>query len=131
MTWFWLGHSTFLSSAQDSAMKFERFRSCAGWGCCCACGRAAAARSARCLRRAAAPPSDRISPMGLAGLPVRGMTAAPAAVLPELDAVGRVPLRLERLVVPPLAVGASERDGNSDSAFGHGAGTLRLSDKGD
>ena len=33
MTWFWPGHSTFLSSAQDSAMKFERLRSCAGCGC--------------------------------------------------------------------------------------------------
>src|SRR3954465_12590764 len=128
MTWFWPGHSTFLSSAQDSAMKFERLRSCAGWGCG-ACGREAAARSARCLRRAAAPPSDRISPMGLARLPVRGMAAAPAAVLAELDAVGRVALRLQRLVVPPLALGAGEGDGNSDSALCHGKGTLRLSEK--
>src|SRR3954471_17563742 len=54
----------------------------------------------------------------LAGLPVRGVRAAPAAVLLELDAVGRVPLRLLRLVVPPLALGARERDCDSDSG-GH------------
>jgi hypothetical protein len=40
---------------------------------------------------------------------------APAAVLLELDTVGRVPLRLVRLVVPPLALGAGERDRDSNS----------------
>ena len=44
------------------------------------------------------------------GLPMRRMRAAPAAVLLELDAVGRVPLGLLRLVVAPLALGAGERD---------------------
>src|SRR5581483_6386856 len=38
-----------------------------------------------------------------ASLPVDGVAAAPAAVLLELDPVGRVPLRLLRLIVAPLA----------------------------
>ena len=42
--------------------------------------------------------------------PGAACAAAPAAVLLELDAVGRVPLRLRRLVVAPLALGAGERD---------------------
>src|SRR6266540_5690675 len=46
---------------------------------------------------------------------VRRVAAAPAAVLSELDAVGRVPLRLGRLVVAPLALRACERDSDSDS----------------
>jgi hypothetical protein len=41
--------------------------------------------------------------------------AAPAAVLLELNAVGGVPLRLLRLIVTPLALGAGERDRDSDS----------------
>jgi hypothetical protein len=45
---------------------------------------------------------------------------APAAVLLELDAIGRVPLRFLGLVVAPLALGAGERDCNSDSGLGHG-----------
>src|SRR5690349_602606 len=51
-------------------------------------------------------------------LPVGRVTAAPAAVLVELDPVGRVPLRLVRLIDPPLALGAGERDCDSDSG-GH------------
>src|SRR5205085_4389478 len=54
-------------------------------------------------------------PWGLAGLPVHGVAAAPAAVLLELDPVGRVPLRFLGLVVAPLAVDAGERNPNSDS----------------
>src|SRR4051794_15225137 len=54
----------------------------------------------------------------LAGLPVRRVAAAPAAVLLELDAVGRVPLRLLRLIIAPLALGARKRDCDSDSG-GH------------
>src|SRR3954447_1871881 len=50
-----------------------------------------------------------VSP-SLAGLPVRRVAAAPAAVFAQLDAVRRVPLGLGRLVVPPLAIGASEGD---------------------
>ena len=46
---------------------------------------------------------------------VRGVLPAPAAVLLELDAIGRVPLRLVRLVVAPLALGAGERDRDSYS----------------
>src|SRR5207237_9603622 len=53
-----------------------------------------------------------------AGLPVQGMASAPAAVLAELDPVGRVPLRLLRLVVAALALGASEGDRDSYSG-GH------------
>src|SRR5581483_7185684 len=54
-------------------------------------------------------------PALLPRLPVHGVAAAPAAVLLELDAVRRVPLRLLRLVVAPLALGAGERDCDSDS----------------
>src|SRR5205085_6832848 len=46
----------------------------------------------------------------LPGFPVERVSAAPAAVLLELDPVGRVPLRLVGLVVAPLALGARERD---------------------
>src|SRR2546423_7482109 len=53
--------------------------------------------------------------IALSGLPVGRVPAAPAAVLLELDAVRRVPLRLLGLVVAPLALGAGERDPNSDS----------------
>src|SRR5579862_2009059 len=54
-----------------------------------------------------------------ASLPVRGVLPAPAAVLPELDPVRRVPLRFVGLVVAPLALGTGERDRNSDSGLGH------------
>src|SRR3954447_9280376 len=50
----------------------------------------------------------RLGHAGLAGLPVRGVGAAPAAVLLALDAVGRVSLRLLRLVIAPLALSARE-----------------------
>src|SRR3954464_11344908 len=46
----------------------------------------------------------------LAGLPVRCVLAAPAAVLAPREPVGRVPLRLRAHVVTPLAVVAGERD---------------------
>src|SRR5437762_11000048 len=48
--------------------------------------------------------------IALSRFSVDGVVPAPAAVLAQLDAVGRVPLRLRRLVIPPLAVGASEGD---------------------
>jgi len=51
-------------------------------------------------------------------LPMRRVATAPAAVLPELDPVGRVPLGLLRLIVAPLALGASQRDRYSNSG-GH------------
>ena len=54
----------------------------------------------------------------LPGLPVRGVLAAPPAVLLELDPIRGVPLRLLGLVVTPLALGACERDRDSDSG-GH------------
>src|SRR4029078_5591158 len=54
----------------------------------------------------------------LARLAVERVRPAPAAVLAKLDPVGRVPLRLLRLVVASLAVRASERDRDSDSG-GH------------
>src|SRR5207253_7710282 len=53
-----------------------------------------------------------------AGLPVQGVASTPAAVLAELDPVGGVPLRLLRLVVAALALGASEGDRDSYSG-GH------------
>ena len=49
---------------------------------------------------------------------MRRVLPAPAAVLAQLDAVRRVPLGLGRLIVPALAVGASEGDRVSDSC-GH------------
>ena len=82
----------------------------------------------RCVRDAAVRPRPRAAAgavvLGLAGrhlprLPMQRVRAAPAAVLLELDAVGRVPLRLLGLVVAPLALGAGERDCDSDSALGH------------
>src|SRR6266576_1165115 len=48
--------------------------------------------------------------IGLSRLSMYRVPAAPAAVLAQFDAVRRVPLGLRRLVVPPLAVGASEGD---------------------
>src|SRR5204863_10203482 len=48
-------------------------------------------------------------------LPMGRVAAAPAAVLLQLEPVGRVPLRLVRLVVAPLALGAGERDRDSYS----------------
>src|SRR4051794_4381437 len=56
----------------------------------------------------------------LTSLPVERVLAAPAAVLLELHAVGRVPLRLLGRVVAPLALRAGEGDSYSDSGFGHG-----------
>src|SRR5207253_5543156 len=68
------------------------------------------APSARAGRGAA-----HVSVEPLPSLPVRRVPTAPAAVLLELDPVGRVPLRLLRLIVPPLALRAGERDCDSDS----------------
>src|SRR5579885_3169182 len=107
MTWFWPGHSTFFSSAHASATKFARRRS------------AGAAAGSRRGARLAAARSWRISAISSSSLPVRRVPPAPAAVLPELDPVGRIPLRLVGLVVAPLALGAGERDRNSDSGLGH------------
>src|SRR4051794_28437270 len=45
-----------------------------------------------------------------AGLPVRRVLAAPAAVFAHLEPVGRVPLRLRAHVVTPLALVAGEGD---------------------
>ena len=56
------------------------------------------------------------------------MAPAPAAELLELHPVGRVPLRLRRLVVAALALGAGERDRNSHSTFGHVALISRFVD---
>jgi hypothetical protein len=49
--------------------------------------------------------------------------AAPAAVLAELDPTRIVPLRLLGLVVPPLAILASEGHGDSNVA-GHRSSNL-------
>src|SRR4051794_20880435 len=57
---------------------------------------------------------------GLAGLAMRRVTAAPLAVLAQLDAIRRVPLGLVRLVVAPLAVLACKRDRDSDISACHG-----------
>src|SRR5436190_16980136 len=48
--------------------------------------------------------------IGLSRLSMYRVPAAPAAVLAQLNTVRRVPLGLRRLIVPPLAVGASEGD---------------------
>jgi hypothetical protein len=44
---------------------------------------------------------------------------APAAKLAHLDALRIVPAILVRLIVPPLAVFASERHGDSDFSASH------------
>jgi hypothetical protein len=45
--------------------------------------------------------------------------AAPSAVLVELDPVRGVPPTLVALIVSPLALLASERDGDSDPGLAH------------
>jgi hypothetical protein len=55
----------------------------------------------------------------LAGLAVRGMTLAPAAVLPELKSLRVVPLALIRLIVPALALFTGESGGDPDVSSGH------------
>src|SRR5918912_2586949 len=135
MSWFCRGHSTFLSSAQDSPTKFANPLP-GTWRSLTSGARGAAARGAVCVdaraREGAAAPSGAPPPSArrarrcarvclandLPGLPVRGVLTAPAAVLLELDAVGGVPLRFLGLVVPPLALGAGERDCDSDSGLG-------------
>src|SRR5919204_1205801 len=128
ISWFCFGHSTFLSSAIDSATnRLPRepgiCRSAGATradgavrtaGCCCwaaragratcapSCAEASARRARRCARVWRA--------MLLARLPVGRVTSAPAAVLLQLNAVGRVSLRLLGLIVAPLAFGAGERD---------------------
>ena len=54
-----------------------------------------------------------------AGFLVRRVPAAPVAVLAQLDAVGRVPPRLIRLVIAPFALLASERHCDSNVSAGH------------
>src|SRR6516165_10106626 len=96
------GHSTFLSSPHDSAMKLPRSRRGGGGGCLrppsspFAVGRggrrggaAPACSASRCARR-----SERVCLATSARLPVESVRTAPAAVLLELHAVGGVPLRL-------------------------------------
>src|SRR5688572_3387030 len=61
-------------------------------------------------------PATTVAP--LPRLAVSRVRAAPAAVLPELHAIGRVPLRLLGLIVASLALRAGERDRDSDSG-GH------------
>src|SRR5918995_4034392 len=68
-----------------------------------------------------------LSGHGLPGLPVERVRRAPPTVLAELDPVGRVSLRLLRLVVAPLALGASERDRDSDSGCHCAVGALLCS----
>ena len=53
---------------------------------------------------------------------------APAAVLLELDPVRGVPLGLLRLVVPPLALRAGERDCDSDSSGHFSVSNLEVDD---
>src|SRR5918994_285577 len=142
-TWLRPGHSTFFSSPHDSRTK--RPRGCAsrrpvccfaGWAdgltCCCrararwltfGCSAAGLAPSA-CSRRARR--CWRVWRATLARLPVRRMTAAPAAVLLDFQTVRRVPLRLVRLVVAALALGAREGDADSDSGC-----HVLLSDRGE
>src|SRR4051812_33765763 len=99
LAWAWAGST----AGRSGALGRERVRSTA-----------AAWLSAWAARRARR--SERVwRAIRLAGLPVQSVAAAPTAVLVELDPVGRVPLRLLRLIVPPLALRARERDAYSDS----------------
>jgi hypothetical protein len=50
---------------------------------------------------------------------MRRVTAAPAAVLAKLQALGVVPLALIRLIVPALALLAREGGGDPDVSTGH------------
>src|SRR5580765_6751368 len=79
----------------------------------------------RALSPAALPPSLPRALGHLARLPVSRVSAAPAAVLLQLDAVGRVPLRLRALVVAAPALGAGKRDCVSDSTGHFGSFSLR------
>ena len=56
---------------------------------------------------------------GLAGLLMRGVLATPAAVLAQLDSVRRIPPRLVRLVVAPLALLTREGDGDAYVSASH------------
>ena len=122
----WVGHSTFLSSAIDSPMKPRTPPPRAALGSRAGSGRAAA-RAVGLEGGAGGPPGRAASLLGrhlrpagtplrtrlachLARLPVSGVTSTPAAVLADLEPVGRVPLRLGAHVVPPLALVAGERD---------------------
>ena len=58
-------------------------------------------------------------PSPLARLLVRGVVAAPAAELAQLDPVRRVTPRLVGLIVPPLAVFASQRHRDADISASH------------
>ena len=58
-------------------------------------------------------------PWRLPRLPVRRVMPAPAAVLLELDPVGRVSLGLIRLIVAPLAVLARKRYQDADTGLRH------------
>src|SRR5258708_36589040 len=101
--WFWVGHSTFWSSAQDSPMKRMAPRNGPPRRGC-----ASTSPAGRGPRRDGGLPL----PMGaslataLTGLPGRGVLAAPAAELGELHPVGGVALRFVFLVVAPLAPAA-------------------------
>jgi hypothetical protein len=61
---------------------------------------------------------------GSARLPMRGVTFAPAAVLPQLDSLGIVALALIRLIVPAPAFLTSEGYGDPDVPAGHGVSSL-------
>src|SRR5262249_59008677 len=86
---------------------------------------APACASARPTARPCAPRR----PRRLAGLAVRRVRSAPAAVLAQLDPLGIVALGLVALIVAPLALRARERDCNSYvgdhssslAQFGHAA----------
>src|SRR5215210_1530714 len=57
--------------------------------------------------------------MRLARLLVCGVVTAPAAVLAQLDPVGRISPRLIRLIVAPLALLTCEGDSDSYVSAGH------------
>ena len=137
-SWRWPGHSTFFSSATHSRTKCPKPRRSRFEPVCAfaspvgltrrlpvagaladpraGCGRG---RVALLAPGTAGLPCHLLGTLRSAGLAVSCMTTAPAAVLRELDAVGRVPLRFHGLVVAPLAVGAGKRDRNSNSGFRH------------
>ena len=129
MICFCVGHSTFFSSPQDSGDELRAWEAMLGSGCGCSSARAvgrgggawrpARKRGFARASRGRAQPGGRVVVLSSDGpsasLAVGRMAPAPAAVLLELHAVGRVPLRLARLVVASLALRACERDCDSDS----------------
>ena len=92
-----------------------------------AAGVQGAGRRTACARRCFALLRSRATAdqPGSAGFPVRGVPAAPAAVLAQLDAIRVVALALVCLVVAPLALLTREGDSDANVSASHGLPVLQ------